>query len=120
MRLNTEPIHTIYLNDCFVVVFGSQIMSQCLPWLGSSSYFWRRNTLGASCHELSHGQTAWERAEGLPGCWEARQGPPHLHPLPFMAKAVLTPCICTGAALSTSLPEPLCQESQCYAWLLSS
>lgn len=47
MRLNTESNHTIYPNDCFVVVFGSQIVSQCLPWSGSSNYFWRRKQAGS-------------------------------------------------------------------------
>lgn len=47
MRWNTESIHTIYPNDCFAVVFGSQIVSRCLPRLGSSSYFWKRKQAGS-------------------------------------------------------------------------
>lgn len=102
MRLNTESIHTIYPNDCFAVVFGSQIVSWCLPRLGSSSYFWK---------------TGWELAavnpavaklprSGLRGCQAAGKplwGPPHLHPLPFMAKAVPGPCISTGLVSSCPL-----------------
>lgn len=106
MRLNTESIHIIYPNDCFVVVFVSQIALECLPWSGTSSYFWRQKQAG------NHPQWTqpWPKCPGvgwgLPACREALAGTSrwwgwghvrgcHLR-VPF---CLSWPMLCSGAGL---------------------